>query len=95
MTAEVEITLPEIMDIVAAEIFLEDLKQAITNDTTKVILVTDKVERITTPCFQIIISAQKSLNDNNGTLEIKDPSGIFCDSAALLGLTSKLGLNED
>ena len=95
MTAEVEITLPEIMDIVAAELFLEDLKQAITDDTTKVTLVTDKVERVRTPCFQIIVSAQKSLNENNGTLEIKDPSENFRDSAALLGLTSKLGLNED
>lgn len=95
MTAEVEIKLPEIMDIVAAEIFLEDLKQAINEKTQKVVLVTDSVERVTTPCFQIIVSAQKTLNDNGGILEIKDPSEVFSDSAALLGLSNELGLNGD
>ena len=95
MTAEVEITLPEIMDIVAAEIFLEDLKKAISDETKKVVLLSESVERVTTPCFQVIVSAKKTLNDNGGTLEIKDPSEVFSESAATLGLTNELGLNGD
>ncbi|MDB2414576.1 STAS domain-containing protein [Rickettsiales bacterium] len=82
---KISITLPEVMDISTAESILEQLKKA-----GDISLDASKVEKITTPGVQLIISADLSMQNNKGSFSIENPSDIFTSSLNNLGFSEKL-----
>ncbi len=79
--------LPAVLDISAAEKLLEKFREL--NTDTKIILDASKVQRITTPCIQIILSAHKTIKNKNGSLEIKNASDACKDAFYDIGLADE------
>lgn len=80
-----EIKLAPSMDIIAAEKFKEQLLAAI-NDAGKVTINASDVDRITTPCIQLFLSADKELANNGGALKMINASDITISALKDIGL---------
>ena len=87
------IRLEEILDIIGAERLHEDLKKAVV-EADIVVLQASHVQRVTTPCFQLMLAAAKALAAKGGELVIEAPSDAFSAAMGDLGLTKELNINE-
>ena len=52
------------------------------------------VQRITTPCFQVLVAAQKDVRAGGGVMKILNVPDVFREPANTLGLCGLLGLTE-
>lgn len=82
----VEYELPAQLDIRAVEQFFDRLR-TIAEEADVAMIDASKVERITTPCVQIVLSLSKTLEENGGRLKLKAASDVFHNAFADLGLT--------
>lgn len=83
------LNVPEVVDIKNVEAFLSSVRDAMAN-SNDIELDCSKVERMTTPGIQVILSAAKTAVEKGGKITLKDPSEnmtvIFND----LGLSEQL-----
>jgi anti-anti-sigma regulatory factor len=86
---DMAITLPEVADISAATALHEEVLKAFDAKAKSINFVAKEVEKITTPCAQIIVAASKYCADNGIDFAIKDPSERFDASMELLGIDYK------
>jgi len=84
--------LPEILDLAAAESFLELIRQR-ANGNTQLRLDASAVQTLTLPCIQIILSAIRTF----GTVSIRNPSLAFVSAFEDLGIEwiQYLDANQD
>lgn len=83
------VQLPEVLTITAAP----DLKNLLLNmlDTSSGLNIDAKnVERITTPCVQILIAAANMCAADGKSFKLISPSPAFSDALTMLGLSSYL-----
>ena len=90
------IALPAYLDISQAEDFLGDIKKTVGKKPDFKILEIDasEVERITTPCVQILIALKKTLQKQNIELKINNFNDIFESSLDDLGFNQDLKIRE-
>ncbi|NDF11995.1 MAG: STAS domain-containing protein [Proteobacteria bacterium] len=84
-----EHVLPAQLDIRAVESFYEEIKK-LSERTTHITLDASKVERLTTPCVQIILSLAKYLTASGGALKITSPTVVFSLAFTDLGFSRNL-----
>lgn len=82
--------LPASLDIVSAGEFYTSMKEAVKSKPKTLVLDAGAVERITTPCIQILLSASLTQEDNGGGLAIENPSETMEKAFADLGLSEQL-----
>lgn len=81
--------LPAVMDIRAAEPLLTSLQEALGRGARLVIDAT-AVDRLSTPCVQVLIGAAQQMEQSNIAFTIKNPSDAFVSGFDDLGLFSYL-----
>lgn len=86
---DVKFELPEKIDVTVIEEVYSSLNNIISSDK-KIILDASKVEKITTPGVQLLLSAARSMGDNSGNFCINNPSENFINVFSDLGLSSQL-----
>jgi len=64
---------------------LRDLLAAMINGSRDIIVGASKVERVTTPCVQVLISCSSELEAGGYKFRLQEPSQQFCDSLIDLG----------
>ena len=84
--AQHTITLEAVCDISAAEALLDKAKEAFSS-AGGLAFNGAKVERITTPCIQIILSACKAAKAQGSNCSVAEPSDPMRTAFADLGLT--------
>lgn len=82
------LVVPPALDIINAESFLTSLKD--TAPDTALTLNAEKVERITTPGVQLLLSIDSTLTKGGGKLTLQSPSEIFNNALIDLGFEDKL-----
>ena len=85
-------TLPAILDITHAASFLEEAKHASAYESLT--LDANAVERITTPCLQILLSLQATVEKAGGAVTYSSPSDAFTHAVATLGLTDHFTIHS-
>ena len=80
---EKRISLPETLDIVASEQFLNLLR---TEPTANIEVDCSQIKKITTPGIQLLISLVKTAGRNSQNLKFINGSSIFEESLELFGL---------
>ncbi len=83
------IELPEIMDIVGAEEFLGQLKD-MNNSGVDIVLDGNNIERLTTPCVQLMLSASVTAESNGVSFIVKNPSDVMFEVFEDIGLSDRL-----
>lgn len=82
----------ETLNIASAGDILQRLT-SVMNESSAIELVADKVTKVDTAGFQVIIAAQKELERIGGNLQWKEPSEATLQGAKTLGLVEVLGLS--
>ena len=82
--------LPPLMTIETAEALAAELKQLLLAEKTCLTLDASHVENITTPGLQLILSLEKTLSDQGGTLTINGKRDSFMHAFSDVGLASVL-----
>jgi anti-anti-sigma regulatory factor len=80
------------MDIIASENLYKNLNKAISQNNGNILIDASKVERITTPCLQLIISAVKELGNSDRTISVSEASDKFIECTKILGLTNYISM---
>jgi len=86
-----EITLSRELDLLAAEGLKNDLVRLLQQDGDLVIK-GDEVERVSTPCIEILVAAAAAFNDGGRGFELQSPSPSLCDSFEAVGLADRIEL---
>jgi chemotaxis protein CheX len=87
------LALPKVMDITMAGMLKASLL-SVYADGTKIELDAGAVQRVTTPCLQVLASAAKSLHETGGMLHFVNVPDDFREMTHTLGLAEVLGLSE-
>jgi len=88
------VSLPAVADLTAAGPLKATLEQALA-DGNGVIVDASAVQRVSSPCLQVLVAGALSFAKAGGTsLSIGDPSDAFCETVSLLGLNDVLGLTR-
>lgn len=77
------------LDLVAAAALKERLLEAVDGDAA-VVIDASSVERLTTPCAQVLVAAVHALAGQDKSLILKTPSEAFVSAFADLGLEAVL-----
>ena len=77
------------LELVAATTLKERLIEAVDRDVA-VVIDASSVERLTTPCVQVLVAAAQSLAGQDKGLMFKDPSEAFVSAFSDLGLEDVL-----
>jgi anti-anti-sigma regulatory factor len=85
-----QFALPAIVTLEIVETLSNDFKRLISTPGAAVLLDASKVDIITTPGMQLILSLDKSLELTGGRLEIVNPSEFFVQITKALGLIAQL-----
>lgn len=83
------IELAEVLDIRAAA-RLKDALSQILNKPTEVSIKADRVERLSTPCIQVLLAFAIHRWSSNLPTRLVEPSAAFVDSFDILGLSNHL-----
>jgi anti-anti-sigma regulatory factor len=86
--------LNEVMDISYASNFHGDMTKIFSKKFSAFVFDASKIQRLTTPCIQIIISVAKTCVDKNIEFSINNPSDLTQKVFNDLGLTSQLLNNK-
>ncbi len=84
--------LPAVLDLGAAEAFCQSLRDALVLEGLD--LDGSAVERVTTPCLQLLLSASMSAAAQGVAFRINAPSPALCAAIAELGLGELLPLEH-
>lgn len=82
-------TLPREMDLLAAEGLKADLVKLLQDDGNLVID-GSSVERLSTPCVEILVAADAAFTETQRTFEISNPSASLCEAMETLGLATNI-----
>lgn len=82
------LVIPSILDITSAETFLASLKDI--SPLSALTLDAEKVERITTPGVQLLLSIDNSLKKGGGKFILQSSSDVFNTALIDLGFEDKL-----
>ncbi|MEL3889991.1 STAS domain-containing protein [Ferrovibrio sp. MS7] len=85
----VQLKLAATMDLRAAEPLLQTMQEAISAGG-KLVVDASAVDRLSTPCVQVLIAALQQLEQNQAAFVIKSPSDAFVSAFDDLGLFSFL-----
>ena len=77
------------LDLVAAATLKERLVEAVDGDVA-VVIDASSVERLTTPCAQVLVAAVQSLTGQDKSLTLRNPSEAFVEAVSDLGLDAVL-----
>lgn len=80
------VQLMPVMDLSAVEDLYHSLVECLSSGK-KIILIADQVDRITTPCLQMIFSLLSSVGRSGVEIEIQDQSAAFTKALDDLGFT--------
>ena len=83
------IDLPEILDLSAAESLKAALSAAL-SDGKPFTLDAERVERLSTPCLQVLLSAERAMKEADIPFSLANPSDAFIDTFNDLGVFSHL-----
>lgn len=83
---ETELNLPPVMDLMAAPLLHEQILDRVKQGSGDLVLSAVAVERVTTPCVQVLLAAAKSLDEAGAQLKIIKPTEAFLDAMKVLGL---------
>lgn len=81
--------LPSSLELAAAEPLCRKLQDKI-RDARPILLVGSAVERISTPCLQILVAASKSARARGVSFALREPSKVLLDALVDLGLEQAL-----
>ncbi len=87
--------LPAVMTIETAESLAAELKQLPLSEKTNLTLDASQVETITTPGLQLIVSLEKTLSAQGGSLTIQGQREPFIHAFKYTGLESLLNNHHD
>lgn len=82
--------LPAVLDIAFASKFVDQLGDVISRSSEEVVVDGSEVDRLTTPCVQILLCADAKLSIENGSLFVKSPSDVMVQVFTDLGLLDQL-----
>lgn len=88
-----KVTLPAVLDLTKAADLKDCLLGAMTV-TPNVSVDATSLQRITTPCLQVFVAAARDLQAEGGSLQFSNVPDSMAQAAAILGLSSVLGLAE-
>jgi anti-anti-sigma regulatory factor len=86
------VALPAILDLAAADALCRDLRDAM--DLGDVEVDARAVERISTPCIQLLLAAARSAAERGAALRIVAPSAPLSTAIVELGLGGVLSLED-
>jgi anti-anti-sigma regulatory factor len=81
--------LPQSLELIAAEPLCRKLQDKL-HSARPILLDGSRVERISTPCLQILVAASKSAQARGVSFELRSPSKVLLDALADLGLEQAL-----
>ena len=82
--------MPESADIAYVGDFLQDIKKLVKGRQKKVVIDCSKIERITTPCIQVFLSAAETLGRSKRALVVKSASSAMEEAFSDLGFGAEL-----
>lgn len=86
--------LPAVLDLTAASALKSDLLAALAGGAGIVVDAGD-VQRVTTPCLQVLVSAFKTVEQTEGvSIRLQNISPVFAETAGLLSLKPALSIEE-
>lgn len=88
-----KVTLPAVLDLTKAASLKDCLLSAMAAAPT-VTVDASALQRITTPCLQLFVAAARDLSAEGGALHFENVPDTMASAAAILGLSSVLGLVE-
>ncbi len=77
------------LDLLAAEALKNDLLELLNSDGNLEISA-DDVERVSTPCIEVLVAASAAFGETGRGFHIRNPSDAFCDAFGALGLAHRL-----
>lgn len=83
---DIRFTLPSIMTIETVEQLAAEFKQWQFTEDFTLTLDASKVENITTPCIQLILSLEKAIAAQGGSFTINNRKGVFTYAFTDMGL---------
>ena len=93
MASKFDFKLPENLTISNVNSLHEDMENILgKQDCDKVVLKADKVQRADTAGLQLVLAFVKAANEGHIELVWNKPSKKLCEAAAVLGLSSALGI---
>ncbi|MBX3454589.1 STAS domain-containing protein [Ferrovibrio sp.] len=85
-----QLKLAATMDIRAAEPLLNSVQEALSAGGGKIVIEASSVDRLSTPCVQVLIGALQHMEQNGIPFVLKSPSDAFVTAFDDLGLFSYL-----
>jgi anti-anti-sigma regulatory factor len=87
------IALDAVMDLTTAADLKKKLLDAMGKGKT-VTVDAANVQRITTPCLQVLVAAARDVRQDGGVIKFLNVPDVFQEPASILGLSGPLGLTE-
>jgi chemotaxis protein CheX len=81
--------LPSSLELAAAESLRRKLQDKI-RGARPIVLVGSAVERVSTPCLQVLVAASKTAAEHGLSFVLREPSKVLLDALADLGLEQAL-----
>lgn len=86
----IQLKLAATMDLRAAEPLLQSLQEGLGMGGSKMVVDASAVDRLSTPCVQVLIAGLQHMEQNGTPFVIKSPSDAFVSAFDDLGLFSYL-----
>jgi len=87
--SQLKYDLPRELDLLSA-VDLKDTLLGLMDKEGDLMLNASEVERISTPCIEVLFSAQNAFKEAGHKFEIENPSVYLCDAFKTLGLDDHL-----
>ena len=88
---KLEFTLARELDLLAAEALKNDLLALLHKDSD-LIINGGEVERVATPCIEVLVAAAAAFGEGGRSFKIAEPSPSLCDSFEAVGLADRIEL---
>ena len=88
---QLEFTLSRELDLLAAEALKNDLLALLHKDGN-LLINGDEVERVATPCIEVLVAAAAAFDEMGRSFKIAEPSPSLCDSFEAVGLADRIEL---
>lgn len=88
---KLEYTLPRELDLLAAEALRAELLNCWQKDGS-LLLDGGEVERVSTPCVEVLVAAANAFKESGRQFELSEPSASLCEAFDALGLGDRIEL---
>jgi chemotaxis protein CheX len=86
---KLDFTLSRELDLLAAEALKNDLLELLHKEGPLDVNASE-VERVATPCIEVLVAAAAAFKDSGREFQISQPSSSLCDAFEALGLADRL-----